>query len=518
MNKVNLIITIFAIFLIGLVAAEVSQVNKINYGIIEDGGSLTTTAEPITDVNAIGFICQNADCSQIAGTLWNGNVLNSGSSSEITVVYPTVLQNAGYGVFYYKEGYIPYEVKSDRAGSGNAPERINYLTRARSCEVPINNLTISHYGNKIVVNVTLDASVSSPLQNAGPLNYVPDSIAHLYAINSRIDFRFIGPENVNVVKEVNLPYSTTKIVSAEIEELSAGLYRIEAESSANDNKCLSSVNQLLHTNLLIEDNRTNATLPTISIISPEAKTYTNGNILVDLRNTSATSVWFNYGGANITYEGPTLIYFPDGTYTLDAYAKNNVTTAHHSVIFRVNTTLPNNDTDTTPPFSISNLNLVSRTKDSLVWSWTNPSDSDFSQTIIFVNGVNVLNTSANTYTSIGLSANTDYTITVHTKDVKGNVNRADVSLTSRTLSNDDDNNGGNNPPSGGSSSKKKAKVFNDTEPEAQPVTYGKNYESNPIRELKKSVSKDYSLLLYIMLIACSLVLLLILILLVAKSR
>jgi hypothetical protein len=340
----------------------------------------------------------------VNGTLWNGQILNSGLNSYINIVYPTTLLEKGYGLFYYKEGFIPYEVKSDRAGTATVNSRDNYLTQARTCEVPINHLIISHNGNNVTVNVTLDASVSSPLENAGPLNYVPDSIAHLYAIDAKVDFRFIGPDNREITKEVNLPYSESREVYAEVFDLSAGDYRIEVESNTVDDKCINSVPNLLNSNIYIAGDRVNETLPLIGILSPESKTYTNGTILVNLRSVNATHVWFNYNGTNITYLEPVYINFADGDYSLYAYAQNNITTAYTFVNFKVNTTVindtnntNNNQTDITPPASITNLNLVSKTKNSLSWNWTNPSDSDFSQAIIYINGINVLNTSSNSY-------------------------------------------------------------------------------------------------------------------------
>ncbi|MEK6850748.1 MAG: hypothetical protein AABX85_04185 [Nanoarchaeota archaeon] len=441
MKKTNLIIGIFVlIFLAVLVSADVNQLQRGFYSSISDNGTAVRTTNPVNDFNVIGFVCANEDCSIVNGTLWNGNVLNSGSNNELTLTYPEVLLQKGYGLFFYKEGYIPYEYRADWRGNGQADNNNVFLSKKENCQVPINDLMISHYGDKILVNATLSSDVSSAVSHAGPLNYVPDSIAHLYSIDADVTFKLNGPENAEMSDNVNLPFSEHKRVYAEFGIIKAGQYNISVTSNANDVKCVNSIPLTVYSNLLIEDNRTNVTLPTISILSPEAKTYNTRNILVNLRSTNATSVFYNWIGVNVSYTSPQYVTFNEGSNTLTAYAVNDVTTAHTSVTFNVDTSQNNqtnnqtNGSDTTPPASVTNLHLISRGTSYLNWGWTNPSDSDFSQAIIYINGINVLNTSNNYYNAINLQPNSTYTITIRTKDLTGNVNTTLVSNTATTLS------------------------------------------------------------------------------------
>ena len=101
----------------------------------------------------------------------------------------------------------------------------------------------------------------------------------------------------------------------------------------------------------------------------------------------------------------------------------------------------NNTTDITPPGSITNLTLTSKSENSLYWTWNNPTDSDFSKNIIHINGVPIAETSYSFYNATGLIPNTTYTITIHTKDTSGNINHTDVSNTATT-----DPHQGPNPP------------------------------------------------------------------------
>lgn len=435
MKSLNIFVLLISVLLLtALASAEVTQINRVYYGTVNDDGSLSTTTTPITNFNVLGFVCANSDCSSVTGTLWSGATLNSGANSQISLTYPTTLQQNGYGLYFYKDGYVPYEVKANWSGTGQASDGIRYLTRANNCQVPINHLIISHNGTNVTVSVTMDAGVSSPLQNAGPLNYIPSSIANIYAVNTVVDFRFIGPQNVSLHQSISLMPSESREVFAST-TLAAGQYRIEVESNTNDNKCINSIPNLLSSNLLIENNRTNATLPLIAILSPQPTTYHNKTILVNIQTVNATSVLYNWNGTNVSYTGPIYISFNEGANTLNAFAINNVTTAIASVSFLVNTTLMNqtNQSDTTSPASISNLHLVSRGTSFLNWEWVNPGDSDFSQAMVYLDGMNVVNTSNNFYTAPNLVQNSTHTITINTIDFSGNINLLNISDSEMTL-------------------------------------------------------------------------------------
>jgi len=88
--------------------------------------------------------------------------------------------------------------------------------------------------------------------------------------------------------------------------------------------------------------------------------------------------------------------------------------------------------DSTPPSSITGLTFVSKSYDWIYWTWTNPTDVDFEENVVYINGINVANTANNYYNATGLAGDTAYTITVHTKDKYNNVNNTDVSDTQTT--------------------------------------------------------------------------------------
>lgn len=99
------------------------------------------------------------------------------------------------------------------------------------------------------------------------------------------------------------------------------------------------------------------------------------------------------------------------------------------------------DVDNLPPASISNLHAIDVEENEIHWTWINPSDDDFYLNLIYLDDVNVLNTSDNFYLAGGLEERTVYEITVYTMDNSSNVNWTEVSDSVRTLR---DNGGGGN--------------------------------------------------------------------------
>jgi len=91
--------------------------------------------------------------------------------------------------------------------------------------------------------------------------------------------------------------------------------------------------------------------------------------------------------------------------------------------------------DEIPPGVISNLSAGEVGTNYISWTWENPNDADFNNSLIYLNGVFITKTSNEFYNATGLSMNTSYTITIHTEDENGNINTQDVNNTQTTLYN-----------------------------------------------------------------------------------
>jgi hypothetical protein len=92
--------------------------------------------------------------------------------------------------------------------------------------------------------------------------------------------------------------------------------------------------------------------------------------------------------------------------------------------------------DTTPPATVSDLDETDKGTTWLVWGWTNPSDSDFSHTKVYINGVFKADVNApdNSYNAAGLSPGTTYEIGTRTVDNSDNMNTEWINDTATTLS------------------------------------------------------------------------------------
>lgn len=202
MNRKFLMI-IFGIFLISCVSATAYEINSFKYGVINNDGTTSDTTTTVSNVNVIGYVCANSDCSSFSGTLWNGNVL---TGDQMTLVYPTTLQSSyGYAIYMYRDDYRTYErMGVTWYGEGNAPSYTNYLRKMQSGESTVNDLDVSVSGS--VLDVV--ANVQSPLEHIGPLSYFPPQLISYYSTK------------VDVILEVTnslgaIVYTETKIVSIE---------------------------------------------------------------------------------------------------------------------------------------------------------------------------------------------------------------------------------------------------------------------------------------------------------------
>ena len=95
--------------------------------------------------------------------------------------------------------------------------------------------------------------------------------------------------------------------------------------------------------------------------------------------------------------------------------------------------------DTTPPAGISNLDETDKGTTWILWDWTNPDDSDFNHTEVYINGVFKADVYApgHAYDATGLNPETTYKIGTRTVDDSGNVNTTWVKDTAITCSTDD---------------------------------------------------------------------------------
>jgi PGF-pre-PGF domain-containing protein len=113
-------------------------------------------------------------------------------------------------------------------------------------------------------------------------------------------------------------------------------------------------------------------------------------------------------------------------YSLNATSKGNY---YININVTYNNTLHDNSAfvkldvvDTVPPTGVRNLNETSTATTCINWTWTNPDDTDFNHTMVYLDGKLKEKISNKFYNATGLYPNTTYEIATRTVDVNGNIN------------------------------------------------------------------------------------------------
>ncbi|MGD9780157.1 MAG: PGF-pre-PGF domain-containing protein [Methanomethylovorans sp.] len=88
-----------------------------------------------------------------------------------------------------------------------------------------------------------------------------------------------------------------------------------------------------------------------------------------------------------------------------------------------------------PPASVTNLRETATGTSWIYWTWTNPTDADFSNVMVYIDGVLVTSTPNNYYNATGLPEGSVHTIGTQTVDTAGNINPATITdqATTRTI-------------------------------------------------------------------------------------
>ena len=174
----------------------------------------------------------------------------------------------------------------------------------------------------------------------------------------------------------------------------------------------------------------------------------------DLNESGVGETWINW-----TWTNPTDDDFSHVMAYLDGVFQTNVSTptnyynasglvggteyelSTHSVDTTGNVNLSwVNDTamtlvpDTTPPASVRDLNESGVGETWINWTWTNPTDDDFSHVMMYLDGVFQTNVSkpTNYYNATVLVGGTEYELSTHSVDTNGNVNLSWVNDTATT--------------------------------------------------------------------------------------
>lgn len=228
------------------VVAEVNERNEVFLGRIVDN-TLEYTNQEINNVNVVGVVCGNSDCSTIENYLWNGDILNTGGNNRITLVYPTELQSEyGYGVYYFREGYIPSEVLAIGQGTGTTPETgyyENYLYRKDVCLANIDGVNVDPGVFTEGEIVSIDVTVDAPLIASGPLDYVPTELEDYYQTDVEVTIEitdYFGNVVYTETRNTDIAFGEDTTLDFDWVTI-AGDYRVLVSTDVSDSQCMSSI-------------------------------------------------------------------------------------------------------------------------------------------------------------------------------------------------------------------------------------------------------------------------------------
>ncbi len=259
MNKIlqfTIISILMSIALMSVASATIFVNNDVFRASFDQSGNFLTTTHQVTQVQAMGFVCMNADCSQVGQRIFNEQTLHSHGTNRIQTFFPNTplyQSDYGYGVVYFKDGYIPYaqriRAENPRGGDTTVSQVQNvYLSQLQMCRSVIDTFSVVnevHPNQPLMIDVqaSLDSTVHSPIAFAGPINYRPAELQRQYQVKTQIVLEILDAQG-NVVntqtKDVYVDFSGSKQVQFSYTPTHTGDYTARVTSTTTDGKCADS--------------------------------------------------------------------------------------------------------------------------------------------------------------------------------------------------------------------------------------------------------------------------------------
>jgi len=405
-----------------------SASGKYTYIQWEDS-ALSYVQIPITQINSTTAVSLVAPANNYTETN-NQNVIftyNVTSESNITNCTLYLTEPDGY-VNEYANTTVTKNINQSFtvqfSYNGDFTWQINCTdSQNNSTQSELRNITVAIVGLAMSGNTTVNQDTYIA-QNKPTDNYGTDSTISVDSQDTQsqrglIQFNLSSIPANSIINSAILRLYTTAVKNAADHHMNISVYRLTSnwtESGATWNNKNSS------TAWTTAGGDFDSTKFATTVVNASG-TYYYWNITILVQGWVNGS-WTNYG----------LILNGSG-YTADAYkafgSSNNPNTSRWPLL-TINYTASINDT--TPPAAITNLANKSAGTTWIYWNWTNPADADFNSSIIYINEINVANTSNNYYNKTGLLSGVNYTIRINTMDTSNNTNYTNVSNTARTIS------------------------------------------------------------------------------------
>lgn len=239
-----------AVVALNMISAAVDVTYHAHYAVIQADGDIDYSTATVSDFDTSGYVCTSADCSTINAALGQlTGTSRSTATDTITLTYPTALQNSnGYGVYFYKQGYIGWEMNPNWQGTGTAPDTYDvYFLRKETGYAPIMNLNVVNEVNpnipvEVGLQVGIDADTHSAIENNGPLAYEPAEIDATNSVDTLVTLEIRDSDGRVVYTDstsVSVPYSESVPVSFTCPGLAnTGDYSVTVYTDVTDVKIL----------------------------------------------------------------------------------------------------------------------------------------------------------------------------------------------------------------------------------------------------------------------------------------
>ncbi len=191
----------------------------------------------------------------------------------------------------------------------------------------------STYLTIVTINTTYYYITPLVISNVAASNITNESAIITWTTNE------LANSSINygiVVNDANYVYNHSFVLS---NLTNATQYNYNVTSCDVDNNCTVSA---MYSFITVQNPFVDLIYPSITITSPESKTYIVSDIMLNITaadETALNNMWYEFNGTNIAYNDSTVLNFADGAYTLNAYANDtsgNINST--SVVFAVNTT------------------------------------------------------------------------------------------------------------------------------------------------------------------------------------
>ena len=232
----------------------------------------TGNTQKVSGFDALAYQCTTTACTAYVGA----SISATTAGDTITIAFPTLAQNASYGIYFYKIGYIGWEqiitnISANLNGDFNGTQV--FFAKKQTGFAPIMNLSVAEeiltgMPIRIGFNVSIDADTYAAISNAGPLVINPAALDPFKMVQTLVTLEIRNATNgltYTANQVVNIPYSSSVPINFDYTGFAnTGSYSVNVFTDVTDAKILNSIRLQAQAGInVIPQNLTNYTFTLI---------------------------------------------------------------------------------------------------------------------------------------------------------------------------------------------------------------------------------------------------------------